>query len=52
MFILHGTMETLTAEDDKGRSFTQILSSVCQENGGALDILDIEKFVSTYLSYF
>ena len=45
MFILHGTMETLTAEDDKGRSFTQILSSVCKENGGAVDILEIEKFV-------
>ena len=45
MFILNGTMETLTAEDDKGRSFTQILSSVCKDNGGAVDILEIEKFV-------
>ena len=45
MFILHGTMETLTAADGKGRSFTQILSSVCKENGGAVDILEIEKYV-------
>ena len=44
MFILHGTMETLSADDSKGRSFTQILSSVCKENGGAVDILEIEKF--------
>ena len=44
-------METLTAEDDKGRSFTQILSSVCKENGGAVDILEIEKFVFT-LDFF
>ena len=45
MFILHGTMETLTAADDKGGTFTQILSSVCKQNGGAVDILEIEKFV-------
>ena len=43
MFILHGTMETLPAEDNKGRSFTQILSSVCEENGGAVDILEIAE---------
>ena len=43
MFILHGTMETLPAEDNKGRSFTQILSSVCEENGGAVDILKIAE---------
>ena len=42
MFILHGTMETLSAEDTKGRSFTQILSSVCNDNGGAVDILELE----------
>ena len=42
MFILDGTLETLPAEDKKGRSFTQILSSACKQNGGALDILDIE----------
>ena len=45
MFILHGTMETLSSEDSKGRTFTQILSKVCKENGGAIDILEIEKFV-------
>ena len=45
MFIIHGTMETLTATDGKGRTFTQILSSVCKENGGAVDILEIDKFV-------
>ena len=43
MFIFYGTLETLTAEDNKGRTFTQILSSVCEENGGAVDILEIEK---------
>ena len=43
MFILYGTLETLTAEDNKGRTFTQILSSVCKENGGAVNILEIEK---------
>ena len=43
MFILYGTMETQKAEDRKGETFTQILSSVCQENGGALNILEIEK---------
>ena len=42
MFILHGTMETQPAEDNKA-SFTQILSSVCKENGGAVDILKIEE---------
>ena len=42
MFILHGTMETMSAEDNKGRSFTQILCSVCKENGGAVDILEID----------
>ena len=45
MFIVYGTMETLTASDSKGGTFTQILSSVCKENGGAVDILEIEKFV-------
>ena len=44
MFILYGTLETLTAEDNKGRTFTQILSSVCKENGGAVNILEIEKY--------
>ena len=44
MFILHGTLETLDAEDRKGKSFTQILSSVCKENGGAVDILEIDKY--------
>ena len=43
MFIFYGTLETLPADDNKGRSFTQILSSVCNENGGAVDILEIEK---------
>ena len=43
MFIFYGTLETLPAADNKGRSFTQILSSVCDENGGAVDILEIEK---------
>lgn len=43
MFILHGTMETQPAEDNKGRSFTQILSSVCKANGGAVDILKIDE---------
>ena len=38
-------METLSAEDNKGMSFTQILASVCKENGGAVDILDIDKLV-------
>ena len=45
MFILNGTIETFFAEDGKGRSFTQILSSLCRENGGAVDILEIEGFV-------
>ena len=43
MFIFYGQLETLKAADNKGRSFTQILSSVCDENGGAVDILEIEK---------
>ena len=51
MFIFHGTMETLTAADSKGGSFTQILSSVCKENGGAVDILEIEKFVFQYQTF-
>ena len=42
MFVFHGAMETLPAADHNGRSFTQILSSVCNENGGAVDILKIE----------
>ena len=44
-FIFYGTLETLPAEDGNGRrkSFSQILSSVCKENGGAINILDIEK---------
>jgi len=46
MFILHGTMETQPAEDNKGRSFTQILSSVCKANGGAVDILKIDEKVN------
>merc|ERR550532_3475165 len=46
MFIIHGTMETLTAADGKGRTFTQILSSLCKDNGGAVDILEIEKKVN------
>ena len=41
MFVFHGTVETLEAEDK--HSFTQALVSVCKENGGALPILDIEK---------
>ena len=45
MFIFHGTMETLSAADIKGKTFTQILSSVCKQNGGAVDILEIEKLV-------
>ena len=44
MFIIHGTMDTLIATDIAGRTFSQILSSVCEENGGALDILDIERY--------
>lgn len=43
MFVFHGSMETLSAEDNKGRSFTQILSTVCNENGGAIDILKIDE---------
>ena len=43
MFIFYGTMETQTATDDSGRSFTSILSSVCKENGGAMEILEIAK---------
>ena len=42
MFILHGTIETQPAEDNK-KSFTQILSSVCKENDGAVDILKIDE---------
>ena len=42
-FIFYGTLETLPAEDGNGRSFSQILSSVCKANGGAINILDIEK---------
>ena len=41
MFIFKGTLETLKATD--GLSFTQVLVEVCQEHGGALPILDIEK---------
>ena len=44
MFIIHGTMDTLTAEDRAGRTFSQILASVCEENGGAINILDIERY--------
>ena len=43
MFIFYGTMETQGAEDGNGRSFTQILGSVCNENGGAVNILEIER---------
>ena len=43
MFILHGSMETLPAEDNKGSTFTQILSSVCKANGGAVDIVTIDE---------
>ena len=51
MFIIHGTMETHSAADIKGRTFTQILSSVCKQNGGAVDILEIEKLVfGSYIS--
>ena len=42
-FIFYGTLETLSAPDYNGESFTRILSSVCEENGGAVHILDIEK---------
>ena len=41
MFIFKGTLETLAAKDRL--SFTQVLAEVCQEHGGALPILDIEK---------
>ena len=36
-------METQEAADSKGKSFTQILSSVCKENSGAVNILEIEE---------
>ena len=41
IFTFKGTLETLAATD--GMSFTQVLVAVCQEHGGALPILDIEK---------
>jgi len=50
MFIFYGTLETLTAEDNKGRTFSQILSSVCEEYGGAVNILEIEKKVNEKMS--
>ena len=43
MFIFYGTTETQEATDNKGCSFTHILSSVCEENGGAVQILQIER---------
>ena len=42
-FIFYGTLDTQPAEDSNGRSFSQILSFVCKANGGAINILDIEK---------
>lgn len=45
IFIVHATMETQPAHD-KGRSFTQILSSVCKANGGAVDILKMVEKVN------
>ena len=41
IFTFKGTLETLAATD--GMSFTQVLVAVCQEHGGALPILEIEK---------
>ena len=41
IFTFKGTLETLGARD--GMSFTRFLVEVCQEHGGALPILDIEK---------
>ena len=41
IFTFKGTLETLPADDKM--SFTQVLVAVCQEHGGALPILEIEK---------
>ena len=41
IFTFKGTLETLAASD--GMSFTQVLVAVCQEHGGGLPILEIEK---------
>ena len=41
IFTCKGTLESMAATD--GLSFTQVLVEVCQEHGGALPILDIEK---------
>ena len=41
IFTFKGTLETLAASD--GMSFTQVLVAVCEEHGGALPILEIEK---------
>ena len=43
MFIFYGTMETLTATDRTGRTFTSILSSVVKENDGAMAIKEIAE---------
>ena len=43
MFILQSCTETQKATDEKGSSFTHILSSVCKENRGAVPIQQIAK---------
>ena len=42
MFIFYGTLETHQATGDLGKSFTDFLCSVCEDNGGAMEILEIE----------
>merc|ERR550539_1228256 len=46
LFIFYGTLETQEATGEPGRSFTHFLCSVCEENGGAVDILEIAKKVN------
>lgn len=46
MFIFYGTLDTQEATGDPGRSFTHFLCSVCEENGGAMEILEIASKVN------
>ena len=43
MFIVYPTLETQEATAEPGRSFTHFLCSVCEENGGAIEIREIAK---------
>jgi len=46
MFIVYPTLETQEATAEPGRSFTHFLCSVCEENGGAIEIREIAEKVN------